>query len=446
MASPDVAVDALFRQTGVIRVDTLDELFDMAMLLDAQPLPAGRRIAIVTNAGGPGILATDACAGLGLEIPTLSEATQHALRAFVDPNAAIANPIDLVASATPATYRQTLELVAADEGIDSVLAICTQTFAAPPAEVAEVLIELSQHVDKPIIGCFVAWPEMPPLLPAPAGGQRPVPAFASPEPAARALARAAGYSEWRQRPPGAVPDLADFDRDRIRAFMETHLATRPDGGWLAPAEVDEVLALAGIPHLRSATVADAAEAAQAATALGFPVALKAAGPEIVHKSDIGGVLLDVETAADVEAAFVDMQTRIGPKMTGAVVQQMATPGVETIVGVVLDPLFGPLVMFGLGGVATELLGDRSFRILPITDSDAADLVRSLKASPLLFGYRGAPAAAVGRLEDVIQRVGRLAAIAPELAELDLNPVLVSPDDAVAVDARVRLAPPPVVPI
>jgi acetyl coenzyme A synthetase (ADP forming)-like protein len=441
MASPDVAVDALFQQTGVVRVDTLDELFDMAVVLGSQPLPVGRRVAIVGNSGGPGILATDACDGVGLEIPELTAETQAALRTVVDPNGAVTNPVDLVASANPDVYEKALRLVLADERVDAVIVICTPTFAAPPARVARVLPEVATGVAKPVVGCFLAAPEVPALLAAD-GDQPRVPTFASPEPAARALARAATYAEWRRRPPGAVGELDRFDAGRADAVVNRFLHDTGEGGWLPAGQVDELLGAAGVPLLHSAAVQGVEDAQRQAARLGYPVALKATGPDLVHKSDVGGVHLDLDSDGDVAAAYADMATRLGSRMTGGVVQQMAAPGVETIVGVVQDPLFGPLVMFGLGGVATELLKDRSFRVLPLTDLDAAELVRSLRSSPLLFGYRGSPRVAVAALEEVLQRVARLAGRIPEIAELDLNPVIVSTDGAVAVDCRVRIAPVP----
>ncbi|MET0913301.1 MAG: GNAT family N-acetyltransferase [Acidimicrobiales bacterium] len=441
MASPDVAVDALFRQTGVIRVDTLDELFDMALVLGSQPLPAGRRVAVVGNSGGPMILATDACVGAGLEVPELSDATQVALRAVVDPNASVVNPVDLVAGATPENYEQALDTVLDDEGIDAVIVVSTPTFAAPPAEVADVVSRVAGRTPKPVLGCFLAAPDLPPLL---VGDERPggVPVFASPEPAARALARAADYAAWRRTPPGTIPSLDDLDLAAARAVLDSFLAESPDGGWLTPAAVTDVLAAVGVPVVRDQEVTEAESAAQVAADLGFPVALKAAGADIVHKSDIGGVALDLPSAEAVAAAYRSMAERIGPAMTGALVQQMAAPGVETIVGVVQDPLFGPLLMFGMGGTATELLGDRSFRILPVTDDDVAELVRSLRLSPLLAGYRGAPTADVEALEDLLHRVARLAGAIPEIAELDVNPVIVSSGGAIAVDARLLAHPVP----
>jgi acetyl coenzyme A synthetase (ADP forming)-like protein len=440
MASSDIAVDALFQQAGVIRVDTLDELFDTALVLGSQPLPRGHRVAIVGNSGGPGILATDACAGAGLEVPELSVETQSALRHVVDPNAAVSNPVDLVASATPEVYEQALAIVLADETVDAAIVICTPTFAASPRRIANMLRRTATATDKPLLGCFLAWPDLQPLL----RGEREtvgvdVPAFASPEPAARALARAASYATWRLRPPGAMPDLAGLDIDRAHTVVDTFLARSPEGGWLPGDAVDELLAAAGVRTIAAVAVDNADDAARAAARIGFPVALKAVGPELVHKTDAGGVRLGLRAAAEVAEAYQSMVAHIGERMTGGVVQAMATPGVETIVGMVDHALFGPLVMFGMGGTATELLGDHAFRILPVTDLDAAELARTLRASPLLFGYRGAPLVAVDALEDVLQRIARLAGSLPELAELDINPLIVSPDGAVAVDARAKVA-------
>lgn len=437
MASPDLAVDALFRQAGVIRVDTLDELFDMALLLGAQPLPAGPRVAIVGNSGGPGILAADACAGAGLEVPELSAATQAALREVVDPNAAVVNPVDLVASAAPEVYERALDIVLADPAIDAVLVVCTPIFAASPESVADVLRRVAARTAKAVLGCMLASPDLPPLLEGPGSA---VPVFTSPEPAVRALARAADHAAWRRRPPGAVLELSGFAVDAARAVVEGVLADEPDGGWLPAGLVTDLLVAVGISVVRGVEVGTADEAVRAAGEMGFPVALKAVGPDLVHKSDVGGVHLDLVSGDEVVAAYGAMAGTIGSAMTGVLVQQMAPPGVETIVGVLQDPLFGPLVMFGMGGTATELLGDRSFRILPVTDHDAAELVRSLRSSPLLFGYRGSPPAAVGALEDLVQRVAQLAEALPELAELDINPLIVSPGGAVAVDARILVRP------
>jgi acetyl coenzyme A synthetase (ADP forming)-like protein len=435
LASTDAAVDALFRQTGVIRVDTVDDLFDTARVLDRQPLPTGRRVAIVTNSGGPGVLATDACSGAGLELATLADATRSAIREAAGPNAAVTNPVDLVASATPSIFETAVGAALVDEGVDAVVVIATPTFAAPPVETAEAIGRAAVGVDKPVVASFLAWPDLPPVLPGD------VPAFAAPEPAVRSLGRAADYAEWRRRDPGTVPDLEGIDVEAARTVVHEVLAADPGGRWLTPDEVDRVLLDYGLPVVTTQTAESADDAVAAADKAGYPVVLKATGPTILHKSDVGGVLLDLRDADDVRAAFDDMRLRLGDDLSGVVVQHQVEEGTELIVGVTHDVLFGPLVMAGLGGVAVELLGDRGFRVVPVTDLDAAELVRSLRGSPLLFGYRGRPPADVDALERVIVRIAQLAADLPEVAEVDLNPVIVSEAGATVVDARIRVATP-----
>jgi acetyl coenzyme A synthetase (ADP forming)-like protein len=438
LASTDAAVEALFRQTGVIRVDTVDDLFETARVLDRQPLPAGRRVAIVTNSGGPGVLATDACAGAGLDLAALDDATRSVIRDAAGPNAAVVNPVDLVASATPALFETAIRATLADDNVDAVVVISTPTFAAPPLETAEAIgrAAASSEIDKPVVASFLAWPEMPPVLPDD------VPAFAAPEPAVRALGRAADYADWRRRDPGTVPDLHGIGVDEGQALIARALGDGEDGRgrWLTPDEVDQLLGAYQIPLVPTHAAATADDAVAAADKVGYPVVLKATGPTILHKSDVGGVRLDLSEPGDVRAAFDDMRSRLGDDLAGVIVQHQVEEGVELIVGVTHDPMFGPLVMAGLGGVAVELLGDRGFRVVPVTDHDAAELVRSLRGSPLLFGYRGRPPADVAALERVILKIAQLAADLPEVAEVDLNPVIVSDTGATVVDARVRVAP------
>ena len=435
-ASTDVAVDALFRQTGVIRVDTLEQLFDVAQVLAYQPLPPGRRVAIVGNSGGPGILAADACEGAGLSVPLLSDATQAALRSFLPSTAAVRNPVDMVAAATAEEYERALRLVLDDDGVDAVITIFTPTLVTDPHDLAEAVAGVSAAApDKPLVASFLALGGVPGAL---GEGPRPVPSFTSPESAAHALARCASYAEWRARPEGSLPALDGIDSDRARALVAAALEGHADGRWLDGSRAAELLGCYGVPVAETVHAATADDAASAAERLGLPVALKAAAGQIVHKTDVGGVRLGLSSAGEVRQAFDDMAAALGEGMGGAVVQAMVPAGVETIVGVVQDRSFGPLVMFGMGGIATDLLGDRAFRILPLTDVDAAELVRSVRGAPLLFGYRGAAPADVAALEDVLLRVGRLVDEVPEVAEMDLNPVIVGPDGATVVDVKVRL--------
>src|SRR5207244_11850495 len=248
------------------------------------------------------------------------------------------------------------------------------------------------------------------------------------------------HATWLRRPEGVLPELEGIDGRAARILVDTVLDERPDGTWLDPASAIDLLNDYGIPIVATTHVTSADEAAKVGERMGFAVVLKAGSGDVVHKIDVGGVRLGLGRATDVAAAYTSMEESLGEAMGGAVVQAMADAGPEVIVGVVQDPSFGPLVMFGSGGTAVELLGDRAFRVLPLTDLDAYELVRSTRGSPLLFGYRGAPPADVASLEDLVLRVGRLVDDIPEIAELDLNPVIVSPDGAVAVGAKVRRAP------
>ncbi len=449
LATPDVAVDALFRQAGVIRVDTMEQLFDTAQVLVNQPLPRGRRVAIVSNGGGPGILAADACEGAGLEVPELSASTQAELRTFVSPDAGVTNPVDLVASASADVYGKAVRTVLADPGIDALVVIFVPPLVTQSEDVAAAIDAGAAGAgDKPVVACFLGRQGVP----AAASGHaddvtntgapgRPIPSFAFPESAAAALARAADHAEWLARPVGSVPDLPGIDVARARSLVATALQHHEERVWLDPDRAVELCACFGIPSAPLERASTPDEAVAVATKIGFPVALKAAAGAIVHKSDVGAVQLNLESPDAVRAAFTAMADRLGDAMGGAVMQSMIGPGVETIVGITHDPSFGPLVLFGMGGTAAELLRDTALRIVPITDVDAAEVVRSLKTSPLLMGYRGAPAVDIAALEDVVLRVGRLADTIPEIAEMDCNPVIVSPDGATVVDVRIRLAPP-----
>jgi len=443
-ASPDVAVSALFHQAGVVRVDTLEELFDVAQIFASQPLPQGRGVAIVSNSGGPGILAADACEGAGLDVVELSEASRGRLRGLLGPNAAVRNPVDMVASVGPAHYEEALRIVHADESVDTVIVIFTPPLVTRADDVAEAIARVGRTVTKPMVANFLASREVPAAL---QGGsdddgvaRRRVPSYPSPEPAAIALGRVVQYAEWCRHDPGEVPDLEGIDRERARALVDDALVAHPDGAWLDADLATALLASYGVPVVEVQRAADDDEAVAIAETFGYPVALKAASGAMVHKTDVGGLRLDLRSPQQVRDAFIAMKTLVGDALGGIVVQRMAHPGVETIVGLVQDRAFGPLVMFGMGGVATELMADRAFRILPLTDVDASELVRSLRGSPLLFGYRGSQPANVALLEDLLVRVALLADELPEVAELDLNPVTVSEHSAQAVDVKVRVQP------
>ncbi|MBX6377463.1 MAG: GNAT family N-acetyltransferase [Clostridia bacterium] len=470
LAGSDRAVDALFHQAGVIRADTLEELFDVAAVLANQPLPAGNRVGIVTNAGGPGILCADACEANGLVLPSLAPETVDYLRRLLPPAASLANPVDMIASAPPEHYEGAVRQVLRDPNVDALIVIFIPTGAAEGNEVARAIRRAVASVyeetgaEKPVLACFMSSHGLPAALggngaaeapsgtatrervaaqqetPPQRGATRPIPSFRFPESAARALAQAVRYADWRRRPPGQVPVLRGVDAGAARAVVEEALRARGEG-WLRPEEAARLLAAAGIELPAFAVAATAEEAAAAAARIGFPVAVKAVAPGLTHKTDVGGVALHLSSAAAVRQACEDMRRRIG-NLEGFLVQQMADDGTEVIVGVVDDPTFGPLIGFGLGGTAVEVLNDTAFRITPLTDADAREMVRSIRAFPLLQGYRGRPPADLEALEDLLLRVSWLVEEVPEIAEMDLNPVRVfGPGRGLApVDVRVYVRP------
>jgi acetyl coenzyme A synthetase (ADP forming)-like protein len=439
LATPDAAVDALFAQAGVIRVDTLSEMIDVARVAVACPSPPGRRVAIVGNSGGPAIIAADAAAGAGLDVVELGPDTQARLRELLGQNAAVVNPVDTTAAAGAELLAAAVDVVVDGGGVDAVVMVFTPTLLASSDEVAEALEGLDTG-GVPLLAAFLATEPLPRRLVV-AG----IPAFPMPEEAVAALGRLVQHAAWARRPRGSVPDLGHIDAPAARAIADDFLAANPGGGWLDAGQVDALLSTHAIPIEPVIAVASAEAAAAAARRIGGPVVVKGAGPDLLHKSDAGAVIVDLATPDAAAEAYRAMAARLGSTMQGGVVQRMAAPGVETIVGVLHDDAFGPLLMFGMGGTAAELLADRSFRILPLTDLDAGELVRSVKGAPLLLGYRGRPVADVSTLETLLLRVARLAENVPELAELDLNPVLVSESGAVAVDARVRVTPRPQAP-
>jgi len=433
-ATPVVTQEALFGQAGVVATHSLGELVDAAVLLASQPLPAGRRVAIVSNAGGAGVLAADACGDCGLLVATLDRATQRRIARLLPPGAAMKGPVDTGAAVRIDAFRSCLEAVAADHGVDAVLAI------EVPTAIADLTTAIATaQVAKPIAAVRLGRPESVSVL-GQVGGQQHIPAYSYPENAARALAHAAGYREWRESQHGELPELADVDSGRARALITAFLAGCPGGGWLPTQGAMALLACYGVPMVSTEVVADGAAAEAAAARLGGSVVLKAEAAGVVHKSQAGAVRLDLRTADEVAGAYAELAAAFGDKLRRVLVQPMVADGVETIVGVVQEPVFGPLVVFGLGGVATDVLADRSARLAPLTDVDAAAMIVAVRAAPLLLGRAGQPAVDTTALAGLLLRVSRLADDLPEVAELDLNPVIARPDGVVAVDVRVRVAP------
>jgi len=434
-AAPQLTRQALFAQAGMIATANLGELLDATALLASQPVPAGRGIGVVSNTRGGGVLAADACGDAGLRVAALAEDTQRALRDLLPPAATVAGPVDTTAVAGPGVFRRCLELVGADPGVDAVLALTATTAAGdlvPDVAAARLPV--------PIAAAVMDQLEAVRLLPGPDGDTPAVPAYAYPESAARALGHAARYGIWRAAVPGTVPDLDGLDQDRARELVAGFLAGAPRGGWLPREQTAQLLGCYGVPIAGSTAVTTADAAAAAAARSGGPVALKADVPDlVVRRTGAGAVLLDLHGADEVRRGFGSLQQAFGDRMAGVIVQPMITGGVEMTITVLEEQLFGPVVLFGLVGAAGVLVG-RAARLAPLTGADADDLIRSVHAAPLLLGRPGAPSADLASLRDMLLRVSQLADDLPQITELDLSPVIVRHDGALAADARIRLQP------
>lgn len=441
LASSDEAVNALFRQAGVIRVDTIEDLFDTASLLANQPIPAGRRVGIVTNAGGPGILAADALEANGLDLPELSQQLRDEIAAKLPAEASTRNPVDLIASGGPDEFGHATRLLLHSGEVDAVMVIYVPTSSEGAGGVAHALRDCQSEYDGNVslLSVFMQAEGAGKSL-AGSDVRRSIPTYTFPEAAAHALARAARHGEWRMREPGEEMKLDPGAATRIREVVDSALERMgDDGGWLEPEEVDACLRESGLrtPVTRVASTPEAAAAA--ASEIGGPVVIKVISDDALHKSDVGGVLLDVEGDEAVLDAF-DQVTGVVPSHEGVLVQEMIRGGHEVLIGMAQDPNFGPLVVFGLGGIYVELLKDVAFRLHPLTDVDAREMMTETKGYRLLEGYRNNPEGDVGALQDALQRVSALITIVPELVEMDLNPVKVlRPGEGICVvDARIRL--------
>ncbi|MFW3169644.1 GNAT family N-acetyltransferase [Geodermatophilus sp. CPCC 206100] len=428
VAVPEESVEALFASAGVIRVQTLAQLFDVATLLAHQPLPAGDRVAVVGNSTAMGVLVSDAVLEEGLRLARDA-------------------PTDIGAGGSAEQFRAALQDAVDDDAVDAVVAVFLPPVRRGSAEFGQALREVAEHAQKPVVATFLSSEGIPDELVVPGEDGTPargsVPSYSTPERAVIALAKVAEYARWRRRPVGELPDLPDVDEPAARELVRGALADSPGGRQLTDDEAIALLAAYGVPLLATRTVSDAEAAVAAADAIGYPVVLKSTAPWLRHRSDLGGVRLDLADADAVRSAFTAI-----PSGDPVIVQEMAAPGVATVVEIVDDPSFGALVSFGLGGVATDLLGDRAYRTLPLTDLDAAELVRAPRAWPLLDGYRGSEPVDVAALEDLLLRVARLADDLPEVLQLSLEPVIVGPASPwhggrslVVAGAVVRVGPP-----
>jgi acetyl coenzyme A synthetase (ADP forming)-like protein len=443
LATRDAVVDALLTQAGVIRANTLEELFDVATLLATGGMPLGKRVAIVTNAGGPGILAADACEARGLVVPTFEDATTRALGGAL-PNVPVRNPLDLLAGASPETFDAALPLVLGDHGIDSVLVACVPTTSADVGEVARVIANAQGYAVKPVIACVMGKRGVEQARTVLREAR--VPVYALPESAATALAAATSRAESAAGVESPA-ELPNFDAAAARARIAAKAGDGESGTdrWLAPDETAALLDAFGIRCLPGAQASDAATAARAASVFGYPVALKIVSRVVRHKSDVGGVLLDLRDDAALREGVATLERRMAAAghrgdLDGILVQPMAPPGVEMFIGATRDKVFGPVVAFGTGGVALELWNDVVFRLAPVTGVEAHRMLDAVRGRRLLEGFRGGPRGDREALAEALLRVSRLMEDVPEIVELDLNPfVALEPGrGAIALDARVRV--------
>ncbi|HEX6869603.1 MAG TPA: GNAT family N-acetyltransferase [Micromonosporaceae bacterium] len=424
----DSAVDSLCAQAGIVRTDHLGELLDAARMLTDQPLPEGARLGLVSNAAGVNLLAADAAAPAGLLVPRFSEPLRAELARLVE---GAGNPLDLGAAATPEAFAAALDRVAGSGEVDALLiAVAASRANDIPAILAAAGAVADQHRQLPMAAVVLGAPAPTAL------GERRAPVFDLPERAVAALGKAARYAAWRREPLGEQPQLPGVATGPARATVRAALAQ--GAGWQPPARVAEILGHYGVPMLTTVTAVGEDEVADKCSTIAYPVAIKAADPLVVHKSDVGAVRLNVTDESGARAAYRAIAAALAVARPAVLIQPMAAGQVELVAGIVPDSWFGSLVMLGVGGGHAELFADQALGLVPITDRDAGRMWRSLRAAPLLTGYRGSPPVDTGSVEDLLLRLGRLAEEVPEVVELELNPVLVGPVGAMVVDARMRL--------
>lgn len=439
LAGADIAYGAAFTRSGVIRADTFESLFDFAMALAMQPLPKGGRVAVITNAGGPGIMAADAIEKLGLTTATLASNTATALRARLPSSASLANPIDVLGDADPARYATALNAAQSDESVDSIIVILTPQAMTRPAETARAIIE-NVRGEKPTLAVFMGGSE---VMPSRAElTEANLPAYTSPERAVAALAAMTRYSAWRGRPQRIVTRFP-VNRRRVDRIIVRGL--RAGLTHIGEVRAKEILRAYGFATPEGRMASGAEEAVEAAGRIGYPVAVKIVSRNIIHKSDIGGVRLNLSDAQAVRDAFDLMEYRIGAGrpdigMEGVYVEKMAGPGREVIIGMTRDPQFGPMLMFGLGGIFVEVMKDVTFHLAPITAEEAMRMLKSTRSYELLHGVRGGHGVDVNAIAEALQRISQLVTDFPMIMELDINPLIVGGEgvEPVVADARMTI--------
>ncbi|UCE23862.1 MAG: acetate--CoA ligase family protein [Candidatus Zixiibacteriota bacterium] len=436
LAGLDVGVDALFAQTGVMRVDTVEELFDVAAALSKQPLPRGNRVIVVTNAGGPGILATDALINNGMEMPPLSPSTVNKLKKFVSAEASFSNPMDLVAGAGGKEFKMTLDTVKNDKRYDSIIPIFVPPVTVDQLEVARNIHESVHDTKKTVLACFMGAGETSEGIEY--LKENNIPVYIFPEAIAKTLATISTHKKWLSKPKGKYRSFK-VDSDRVRQLIKDAL-DRGDRAVVGERAI-EILKAYGIPAAGYTYASSSKEALAGANKIGYPVVMKINTPPILHKTEFGGVLVDLRTDKEVRDGFNELRKRTGKPQPGekfsVAMQRMISGGIETVMGMTIDPSFGPLIMFGLGGIYVEVMKDVSFDINPVTDASAKEMIQSIRSYPLLTGFRGAPPVDLAILEETLLRLSQLVSDFDCFAEIDINPFMASPEKDMcrAVDAR-----------
>ncbi|MCP4569792.1 MAG: hypothetical protein GY841_19610 [FCB group bacterium] len=436
LAGADVGVDALFSQCGVMRTTSIEELYDVAMMLSNQPVPKGNRVAIVTNAGGPGILATDALIGHGLKLPPLSAKIKNDLKAFLPPEVSLNNPLDLVAGARGREFTLALDAVGKDKAYDTIVPIFVQPITVNELDVAQSIIDAKAKTDKPFLVSFMGVgfrSEGIEKL-----SQNGIPVYIFPEAIAKALKTVDGYRQYLQRKKGKFPTFK-VDQQAVKNIIEKSRQAGHEA--IISEDALDILKAYGIPAAEYAFAESAKEAIAVANEVGYPVVMKLNTPRILHKTEAKAVRVDIRSDKELRSHFNDLKKQIGPTPKGekfsVAIQKMVSGGIETVIGMNYDPAFGPLIMLGLGGIYVEVMKDVAFRITPLSDERADEMIRSLKSFPLLSGFRGADAVDLNVLKEALLRLSQLISDFDEFSEIDLNPFIVSGDkrECKAVDAR-----------
>ncbi|MFQ5605024.1 MAG: acetate--CoA ligase family protein [bacterium] len=442
LAGADRTFDTLFNQCGVIRADTINQMFDLAMGMANLPLPKGNRVAIITNAGGPGIMAADACESAGLEVVEFEEKTRTKLKESLSVDASVNNPVDLLAGGGPEEFQFALNEVLQDQNVDSAIVIFVAPIITDPVQVAQKISQVAQQFEKPVLGCFMG-------VKGVATGveelhRNCIPAYPFPESAAHTLAAMYRYSSWLKKDFGSVKTFS-VEKQKVETIIQN--AQEAHREFLLFEEVEQILTYYGIPCIQTKTCRSLKEILQAAQTLRFPLALKVSSSEVIHKSEVGGVQLNLQSEAELELAYLKMAEklkakRVPPQNTSFVVQEMLADGKEIIMGLHSIPEFGTFVMFGLGGIYVEILQDVVFRIVPVTDTDVHEMIYEIKGLAILKGVRGEPPVDLEIVKEVLLRLSQMAQDFPQIIELDINPFLLFPQrqKCQGVDARLRIAP------